>query len=271
MGANNQSSTQMLKKGAHHTFWSCWPYISVSSHGFQTDEENGGKPLQTQIRIVVTTDSAAYGFIRTADIYPLVSPFEDRLLGRPLHEINTRELEQVVRRYPPVAGAETYTTADGTLCVEVRQRIPILRVINRFQESFFLDSEGKTSHPSTLRTPARTGTSGYIDENAREQESSPPCSAGTYNRNHPFWNARYNRLRKRTAATETDSPCINHTILWGPPGDDDDKIERLESCTDRPEHPVAGILTAPSCSVPEPVCLHAQGYSDNSHCTTKRI
>jgi cell division protein FtsQ len=218
----------MLKKVLIILFWvllAGYLFFAVAFTVKKTEES-----LCTQIRIVVT-DSAAYGFIRTADIYPLVSPFEDRLLGRPLHEINTRELEQVVRRYPPVAGAETYTTADGTLCVEVRQRIPILRVINRFQESFFLDSEGKILTPVARYTPHVPVASGYIDEKAREQEMLPALfRLGTYIRNHPFWNAQIQQIYvNEQQQLELIPRAGNHTILWGPPGDDEDKFERLEA------------------------------------------
>ena len=82
------------------------------------------------------------------------------VMGATLGDIDLAVLEQRLRNNPGVAEAELYHTMDGTVHVKVRQREPIVRVINRDGSSFYIDREGyvmPTSERYTARVPVVLG------------------------------------------------------------------------------------------------------------------
>ena len=66
------------------------------------------------------------------------------VMGAPLGAIDTRIIEMRLRNIPCVASAEVYHTLEGTLHVKVRQREPVVRLINSDGSSFYIDKDGYT-------------------------------------------------------------------------------------------------------------------------------
>ncbi len=66
------------------------------------------------------------------------------VMGAPLGAIDTRSIEARLRNIPCVASAEVYHTLEGTLHVKVRQREPVVRVMNSDGSSFYIDLDGFT-------------------------------------------------------------------------------------------------------------------------------
>lgn len=64
------------------------------------------------------------------------------LKGKPLGYINTGSIENAIRKQSYVAKVSVYENIEGTLFVQIRQREPLLRIINRKYESFYLDESG---------------------------------------------------------------------------------------------------------------------------------
>jgi cell division protein FtsQ len=64
------------------------------------------------------------------------------LKGKPLGYINTGAIEAAVRKQPYVEKVSVYENNEGTLFVDIRQREPLLRIINRKYENFYLDQSG---------------------------------------------------------------------------------------------------------------------------------
>jgi cell division protein FtsQ len=64
------------------------------------------------------------------------------LIGRRLENIDIHDLENKLKINPFVEFATVYVDMDGTLQVEVSQRQPILRIMNRFDQDFYVDQHG---------------------------------------------------------------------------------------------------------------------------------
>lgn len=235
----------MWKKIGILIFWCILAgYLFVAvSFSSRKDEEIVCKNIS-----IVLVDSTLNKYINADDIYPLISNVRNRLIGQALHDINTRELEQTIKRYPPVAGAESFTTPDGTLHVEVRQRVPVLRIINRFNESFYLDSEGKILIPVPNYTSHVPVANGFIDQRlpaegaqkvARTDQATPKgqrivlnelFQLASFLRKHPFWDAQIQQIYVRENLDYEMIPRIgNHTILFGSINDYQSKFEHLEA------------------------------------------
>src|ERR1700749_3628688 len=61
------------------------------------------------------------------------------LIGRKMEEINIHELETKLKSNPFIEFAKVYTNMDGIINVEISQRQPILRIINRIDQDFYVD------------------------------------------------------------------------------------------------------------------------------------
>ncbi len=86
------------------------------------------------------------------------------VMGASLGEIDVPGIEQRLRNIPSVATAEVYHTLDGCLHVRVKQREPIVRVINRDGSSFYIDREGFAMPVSEQYTARVTVVTGHLNE-----------------------------------------------------------------------------------------------------------
>ncbi|NCA77929.1 MAG: hypothetical protein EOM90_16495 [Alphaproteobacteria bacterium] len=62
--------------------------------------------------------------------------------GKPLGFVNTGILETLIRKQPYVDRVAVYEDNEGILFVRVKQREPLLRIINNQFENFYLDQSG---------------------------------------------------------------------------------------------------------------------------------
>lgn len=86
------------------------------------------------------------------------------LMGRKIENINIHDLENRLRANPFIEFATVYADMDGTITVQITQRQPILRLINRFNQDFYVDQYGlkiPLSANFTARVPVANG---FIDE-----------------------------------------------------------------------------------------------------------
>lgn len=201
--------------------------------------------LCTTVHIVIT-DSAMHRFIQEEDIYKHLEPLEQSIIGHPLESVNTLEIEQWIQTYPPVAGAEVYKTPDGIIHVEVRQKIPVLRVINRFNESYYIDSQGRYLALVNHYTPHLIVASGYINQmfphkSLSDSHIQVPEQSGErqiifelyqiaqFLNGHPFWNAQIQQIYVREDQDLELIPRMgNHIIVFGEGINIETKFKELE-------------------------------------------
>lgn len=94
-------------------------------------------------RVAVTIDyGSADVLVSKTDIDSIILKAAGMLRGKPLGYINLGAIESAIRKQPYIANVTVYENNEGVLFVEVQQREPILRVINRNYESFYLDGSG---------------------------------------------------------------------------------------------------------------------------------
>src|ERR1700680_5121586 len=64
------------------------------------------------------------------------------LIGRRIENINIQALENKLKANQFIEYAKVYEDMDGFISVEISQRQPILRVMNRFDQDFYVDQNG---------------------------------------------------------------------------------------------------------------------------------
>ncbi len=175
--------------------------------GFVRSESRSRVCHGLDIRI---TDGTGMRFVTPADIEGLLAGGNKQPVGRKLLDINTAMLEKLIRHNPYVAAVEVFSTVDGTLHIEIRQRTPVIRVINNEGEQFYIDDQGGFMPVSPQYTADVVVASGsifdhYTDKNSTRtrSERSQGNSAfmadrlytlAMYIQADPFWNAQIEQV-----------------------------------------------------------------------------
>ncbi len=129
--------------------------------GFVSGKMNEQVCEKISVKII---DSLTNRFVSQGDVLDIIFDGESRLLGYPLSTINTLNLEKLITNEPFIKSARLYKTVNGVLNVDIKQRRPILRVINRKGKSYYLDQEGFVLPVSAKFTSRVLVANGYISE-----------------------------------------------------------------------------------------------------------
>jgi cell division protein FtsQ len=103
-------------------------------------------------------------FIDRQEIDNILEMSSHTLVGRRIDNINIHELENKLKVNPFIEFAKVYVDMDGTIHVEVSQRQPILRIVNRFDQDFYVDQHGLKLPLSQNFTARVLVANGFIDE-----------------------------------------------------------------------------------------------------------
>jgi cell division protein FtsQ len=93
----------------------------------------------TDVKILIP---GADNFIEREEIDAILKEDQGILLGRNLENINIHRIEQKLQSNPYIAFAKVYVDMDGVLHIEVKQRQPILRILNADGQDFYIDNDG---------------------------------------------------------------------------------------------------------------------------------
>ena len=119
--------------------------------GFTTYEQYN-RPCR---RIYITMDyGKADKLVMNQDIDSIIRRTTGRISGKPIGWINIRQIETSIRQQAYVETVHIYESLDGNILVDVKQREPILRIINNKYETFYLDGSGRLLPPNPFY-PAR--------------------------------------------------------------------------------------------------------------------
>ncbi|MFD0750684.1 cell division protein FtsQ/DivIB [Mucilaginibacter calamicampi] len=86
------------------------------------------------------------------------------LVGLRMENIKMHDLENSLRANPFIEYAKVYGDMDGTLVIEISQRQPILRMLNRFDQDFYIDQHGLKLPLSPNFTARVLAVNGFIEE-----------------------------------------------------------------------------------------------------------
>src|ERR1700721_3173874 len=81
-------------------------------------------------------------FIDKQEVDNILGISSHAFIGRRIENINMHDLEARLKANPFVESARVYTDMDGIINVEISQRQPILRIMNRFDQDFYVDQHG---------------------------------------------------------------------------------------------------------------------------------
>jgi cell division protein FtsQ len=147
-----------------------------------------GKDMTSQckeVQIKVNYENGV-NFIDEEELHKIITDsFSNNLIGQELQSIDFGKIERTLKHNPYVRNAEVYGNMHGALMVQVEQKKPILRIINKSGVSYYLSDYGDSIPLSSKFTPRVLVAYGNIDaaDNASLKKLSDFIDADN------FWNA----------------------------------------------------------------------------------
>lgn len=103
-------------------------------------------------------------FVDREEIDKMLLTGNGTLIGRRIENINIQALESRLKANPFIDFARVFVDMDGVVNVNIHQRQPILRIINRFNQNFYVDQNGLKIPMSANFTARVVVANGFIDE-----------------------------------------------------------------------------------------------------------
>ena len=89
-------------------------------------------------------DTNNAGFLSAKEIKSILQEQNLYPLGKKMQSISPRNIEDMLKVSPFVNTAQCYKTKNGHVCMNVTQRLPIIRIKNSRGEDYYLDDKGGT-------------------------------------------------------------------------------------------------------------------------------
>jgi cell division protein FtsQ len=135
--------------------------------GFVSKDKSNLQSKGVRINI---EDEQDRNFVDRNDIIQLLNAKSKKVKGTRMAEINTAMLENIINTNPYIKQAEVYSTIDGWVQIDVKQRTPVLRVINANQESFYVDNTGSFMPLSEKYTEPVIVVNGFLFDTYVQQK-----------------------------------------------------------------------------------------------------
>lgn len=103
-------------------------------------------------------------FIDKKEVESILRVSSFTLVGRRIDGINMHQLENRLKANPFVEFAKVYADMDGVIMIEIEQREPIMRVMNQYDQDFYIDKNGLKIPLSANFTARVLAANGFIDE-----------------------------------------------------------------------------------------------------------
>ena len=142
-----------------------------------------------------------YNFIERDEVDRILLENGGGLVGMDLNEINIHKLENTLKANPFIEYAKVYADMDGIVHVQIRQREPVLRVINMANLHFYVDGKGLKMPLSENFTAKVLVVNGMIDEDftGKVEELSSKLAKDLFRialfiKNDTLWNDQIEQL-----------------------------------------------------------------------------
>lgn len=212
----------------------------VFSLGFSGTKEN--ELLCREVKIQMK-DSLAAGFLKKTDIEKIILNGKEEILGYPISGINTRRVEEKLDKLSYVRKAELYSNLDGVLFVDIHQRKPVVRIITRSQNTYYLDKEGYILPAVRDFAPHILIANGYfsegkelnsasnlkdLEENAAYREWKEVLKLSKFLNSSELWKTQIVQVYFNRSGDFELIPRVGaHQIIFGNGDDIEEKFDKL--------------------------------------------
>ncbi len=146
------------------------------------------------------------------------------LVSQPMEYINTRRVEEVLQSNDLIDKAECYKSINGVVCINIRQRVPVIRVMADNNEDYYVDNHGEAIKHNNYNCHLIVAT-GHINKQYAKKVLAPIANSI---RTNDFWKnqiVQFNVLED--GSLELVPRVGEHIVYLGQPTDIEKKLERL--------------------------------------------
>lgn len=196
---------------------------------------------------IIIADSLTNSFVTNAEVIKKVEQHQSNLIGIPLDMVNTLDIENHLVEMQEVRSVNAYKTIDGSLTINIEQRKPMVRIINRYGQSYYIDKEGQILPLSKRYTSHVLVINGNIIEpfeiepnvqiaswlNKEVSENTPLIvklyDFAHYITNNEFWNAQISQVYVDSPSSIELIPRVGpHSVQLGSLNDYERKLTKLK-------------------------------------------
>jgi cell division protein FtsQ len=105
-----------------------------------------------------------FNFIERDEVDRILMDNAGAMVGIDMNDINIHKLENALKANPFIEFAKVYADMTGVIQVQIRQRVPVLRVVNMANLHFYIDGNGNKIPLSDNYTAKVLVASGFIEE-----------------------------------------------------------------------------------------------------------
>ncbi|MDN3586267.1 cell division protein FtsQ [Pedobacter aquatilis] len=186
----------------------------------------------TNVKILIP---GADNFIEREEVDQILREDQGVLVGRNLEQINIHQIEKKLQANPYIGFAKVFVDMDGVLNIEIKQRQPILRILNSSGQDFYIDNDGLKMPISPNFTANVLVATGNIQEvfgtrvdTLRTQMARDLYKTAQYFKRDTLWD---NQIEQITVDSKNDIELIprvgNQRIILGNADSLDKKMKNL--------------------------------------------
>lgn len=186
------------------------------------DGDNGLVCSQVKIDI---KDAVVDDFLNANEIKSILQRSKIYPLAKPMDEIDAREIEEVLESSPFVNDAQCYKTQSGHVCIQLTQRMPVMRVKADNGDDYYVDNHGGVM-PNTKYCSDIMIATGKVN---RQYACKVLTKMGNTIVNDKFWRNQIVQVNVLADGTVELVPRVGeHIIFIGYPNGLAEKLKRLE-------------------------------------------
>lgn len=177
----------------------------------------------TEVKTDIET-SIMEGFLTADEIKKQLTQQNLYPLAQPMKDISPRKIEEALAKSPFIEKVECYKTQGGHVCIQIRQRIPIIRVMSSGGDTYYVDTHGSIMPESRYVTDQVIAT-GNI---SRKYAQTTLTHAANQILSDKFWKNQVEQIHVLSDGSMELVPRVGeHIIYLGPPVNIDKKLERM--------------------------------------------
>ena len=232
-----------MKRFVNILFWGVLIAYYFMSLSFVSDRRHEQICIALKINIL---NSDINRFVTEDDVLAMVENRTHKIKGILFDSINIPKIEQRLNEFAPIRRTVIYKTINGTVHIDVTQRMPVVRVINRFGESFYLDDKGELLKHSNNYHAHVLVANGFIslrpDQNPNFNVYTAEVAPGrrnimrelydlaNYINGDRFWNAQIQQIYVNEDGDFELIPLVgSHLIIFGAFDNHEIKFSSLKS------------------------------------------
>ena len=197
-------------------------YLVMAVTAFNDPDETMAKEC-TEVEIDIEKESME-GFLNPGEVKKLLTQHKLYPLSQPMSSISPRKMEETLQKSPFVEKAECYKTLSGHVCINIKQRIPVVRIMSDNDDNYYLDNHGNIMPEAGYATDILIAT-GHISKKYAQNVLSKIANHIVSN---TFWKNQTVQLNVLTNGTLEMVPRVgDHIVFLGSPTNIDNKLERL--------------------------------------------